>query len=169
MWASRGGVNNLVSKELKVWGAKVVSLAGSGAVAKSSPLMQTFLARTAKIGHFSRGFAAGPIRTTLQTSFVHGAKTPLAVTTPRLMSTAATTALTGLVNGGPVAQKQVAYWLYGCAGWVFSMVVLGGVTRLTRSGLSMTDWRFAGGLPPLTQEEWELEFDKYKQSPEYKK
>lgn len=43
-----------------------------------------------------------------------------------------------LVNGGAAAQRQVYYWLVGCTGWVFSMVVLGGVTRLTRSGLSMT-------------------------------
>lgn len=43
-----------------------------------------------------------------------------------------------LVNGGAAAQRQVYLWLAGCTGWVFSMVVLGGVTRLTRSGLSMT-------------------------------
>jgi hypothetical protein len=43
------------------------------------------------------------------------------------------------------ARRQLAWWLGGCAGWVFSMVVLGGVTRLTRSGLSMTDWKFTGG------------------------
>ncbi|OAE27545.1 hypothetical protein AXG93_2225s1060 [Marchantia polymorpha subsp. ruderalis] len=49
------------------------------------------------------------------------------------------------------------------------MVVLGGVTRLTRSGLSMTDWKFAGGLPPITREEWEVEFAKYQASPEYRR
>lgn len=49
------------------------------------------------------------------------------------------------------------------------MVVLGGVTRLTRSGLSMTDWKFTGGLPPLSDEDWLLEFEKYKQSPEFKR
>lgn len=43
------------------------------------------------------------------------------------------------------ARKQLAWWLGGCSAWVFSMVVLGGVTRLTRSGLSMTDWKFTGG------------------------
>ncbi|KAL0427917.1 UNVERIFIED_CONTAM: Cytochrome c oxidase assembly protein COX15 [Sesamum latifolium] len=48
-------------------------------------------------------------------------------------------------------------------------VVLGGVTRLTRSGLSMTDWKFTGGLPPLSDEEWLVEFEKYKQSLEYKR
>ena len=42
------------------------------------------------------------------------------------------------------------------------MVVLGGVTRLTKSGLSMVDWSFQGRLPPRSQGEWEAEFQKYK-------
>ena len=54
----------------------------------------------------------------------------------------------GLSRG---AQKAVAWWLGGCAAWVFSMVVLGGLTRLTRSGLSMTDWKFTGERPPSSQ------------------
>ncbi|KAL0322130.1 UNVERIFIED_CONTAM: Cytochrome c oxidase assembly protein COX15 [Sesamum calycinum] len=74
-----------------------------------------------------------------------------------------------LVTAGPHAQKAVGIWLFVSAAWVFSMVVLGGVTRLTRSGLSMTDWKFTGGLPPLSDEEWLVEFEKYKQSPEYKR
>lgn len=74
-----------------------------------------------------------------------------------------------LVTGGFHAQKVVGIWLFGSAAWVFSMVVLGGVTRLTRSGLSMTDWKFTGSLPPLSDEEWQQEFEKYRQSPEYKR
>ncbi|KAF7816028.1 cytochrome c oxidase assembly protein COX15 [Senna tora] len=74
-----------------------------------------------------------------------------------------------LVTAGPHAQRAVGIWLFGSAAWVFSMVVLGGVTRLTRSGLSMTDWNFAGALPPLSDEEWLQEFEKYKQSPEFKR
>ncbi|KAK1278696.1 Cytochrome c oxidase assembly protein COX15 [Acorus gramineus] len=74
-----------------------------------------------------------------------------------------------LVTEGPRAQKMVGGWLFGCAAWVFSMVVLGGITRLTRSGLSMTDWKFTGSLPPLSEENWRLEFEKYQQSPEYKR
>lgn len=73
-----------------------------------------------------------------------------------------------LVAGGSHARKAVGIWLFGSAAWVFSMVVLGGLTRLTRSGLSMTDWKFTGTLPPLSDEEWLQEFEKYKQSPEYK-
>eukprot|EP01125_Pyxidicula_operculata_P003131 TRINITY_DN1338_c3_g1_i4.p1 TRINITY_DN1338_c3_g1~~TRINITY_DN1338_c3_g1_i4.p1 ORF type:complete len:350 (+),score=48.62 TRINITY_DN1338_c3_g1_i4:61-1110(+) len=61
-------------------------------------------------------------------------------------------------------------WLLICSGLVFIMVVLGGVTRLTESGLSITDWRpITGSVPPLNQDDWEAEFNKYKQSPEFKK
>ncbi|GAB4828450.1 Cytochrome c oxidase assembly protein cox15 [Ancistrocladus abbreviatus] len=74
-----------------------------------------------------------------------------------------------LVTAGLHAQKMVGIWLFGSAAWVFSMVILGGVTRLTRSGLSMTDWKFTGSLPPLSEEDWLHEFEKYKQSPEYKR
>jgi len=49
------------------------------------------------------------------------------------------------------------------------MVVLGGVTRLTKSGLSMTDWKFTGEKPPASPEEWAAEFERYQQSPEYKR
>ncbi|KAH7281767.1 hypothetical protein KP509_36G062600 [Ceratopteris richardii] len=74
-----------------------------------------------------------------------------------------------LVEKGVKAQKQVGYWLFGCSAWVFSMVIIGGVTRLTRSGLSMTDWNFLGGFPPTDSSKWEAEFEKYKASPEYKR
>ena len=60
-------------------------------------------------------------------------------------------------------------WLGGCSAWVFSMVVVGGVTRLTRSGLSMTDWKFTGERYPRSPEEWEAEFAKYRRSPEFKR
>ena len=47
------------------------------------------------------------------------------------------------------------------------MVSVGGLTRLTRSGLSMTDWKLQGGLPPSNRAEWEREFQRYKQYPEW--
>lgn len=93
----------------------------------------------------------------------------------RKFSTAAATAckenegLKFLVTAGPHAQKMIGIWLFASAAWVFSMVVLGGVTRLTRSGLSMTDWKFTGSLPPLSEKDWLTEFEKYKQSPEFKR
>eukprot|EP00808_Paulinella_micropora_P010487 g33209.t1 len=49
------------------------------------------------------------------------------------------------------------------------MVVVGGLTRLTKSGLSMVEWKPAGGLPPMNEQEWEQEFHKYKQYPEYQR
>lgn len=69
----------------------------------------------------------------------------------------------------PIARKIVGYWFLGCAGACFAQVVLGGVTRLTESGLSMVDWHLIKGMkPPRTQEEWEAYFEKYKQFPEWK-
>ncbi|QLQ79578.1 hypothetical protein HG537_0C02250 [Torulaspora globosa] len=67
------------------------------------------------------------------------------------------------------SSKWVGYWLIGTSGLVFGIVVLGGLTRLTESGLSITEWRpVTGTLPPMNQKEWEEEFEKYKQSPEFK-
>ncbi len=64
----------------------------------------------------------------------------------------------------------VARWLLICCGLVFAMVVLGGFTRLTGSGLSMADWRpLMGILPPLTDAEWQRVFDLYRQTPEFLK
>ncbi len=64
----------------------------------------------------------------------------------------------------------VASWLLACCALVFCMVVLGGVTRLTDSGLSMVRWEPASGvLPPLSQSAWEDEFDHYREYPEYRK
>ena len=83
-------------------------------------------------------------------------------------STAAT--ITPIAAGlSPPARRALALWLGGCAAWTASMVALGGATRLTRSGLSMTDWKFTGERPPGTLSEWEAEFGKYKASPEYKR
>ncbi|KAK4164570.1 cytochrome oxidase assembly protein-domain-containing protein [Cladorrhinum sp. PSN259] len=65
--------------------------------------------------------------------------------------------------------KSVGYWLIGSAVSVFGIVVFGGLTRLTESGLSITEWRpVTGSLPPLSFADWESEFEKYRASPEYK-
>lgn len=64
--------------------------------------------------------------------------------------------------------RIIGYWLLGCCGLVATTVSVGGITRLTESGLSMTDWKFAGRRAPRTAEEWEVEFDKYKASPQWK-
>jgi cytochrome c oxidase assembly protein subunit 15 len=63
----------------------------------------------------------------------------------------------------------LAQWLYVVAFLVIVVVAVGGITRLTESGLSITEWRpVAGVLPPLNEADWLAEFEKYKQIPEYK-
>jgi cytochrome c oxidase assembly protein subunit 15 len=108
------------------------------------------------------------------------------------MSTATTTASQTSKRGFPgTSSKSVAYWLLGSAASVFGIVVFGGLTRLTESGyaprrlsedkeilltwpfpsisLSITEWKpVTGSLPPLTQQDWESEFEKYRASPEFK-
>jgi len=66
-------------------------------------------------------------------------------------------------------RTAVGGWLIGSCGVVFSMVILGGVTRLTKSGLSMTEWKPLSIKPPMSDAEWEEEFEKYKQFPEFYK
>ncbi len=66
-------------------------------------------------------------------------------------------------------RRGVAIWLYCCAALVFAMVVLGGATRLTGSGLSIVEWRPVTGIvPPLNAAAWEETFAAYRQSPEYR-
>jgi len=75
-------------------------------------------------------------------------------------------------NNGPDHrhQRQLSIWLLVCCAMIFSMVVLGGVTRLTGSGLSMVQWDpIFGIIPPLDEASWNADFDLYKQSPEYNK
>ena len=64
--------------------------------------------------------------------------------------------------------NPIAIWLWITAAMIFVMVVIGGLTRLTESGLSIVDWRpVTGWFPPLSQEAWMTTFDAYKTSPEY--
>ena len=64
----------------------------------------------------------------------------------------------------------IGLWLLFCAAVVFLMVVVGGITRLTQSGLSMVEWEpIMGIVPPLNQQDWVDVFAKYRQSPEYLK
>ena len=66
--------------------------------------------------------------------------------------------------------RAVGVWLLVCCFLVFAMVVLGGVTRLTGSGLSMVRWApLSGAIPPITAAAWEAEFNHYQQSPEFQK
>ncbi|KAH7730054.1 Protein T06D8.5 [Aphelenchoides avenae] len=65
--------------------------------------------------------------------------------------------------------KKVGVWLLSCAGLVYGAVAVGGLTRLTESGLSMVNWDLIRTMkPPFSRREWEEEFERYKQYPEYK-
>ena len=64
--------------------------------------------------------------------------------------------------------RPIQIWLYICAAFVFCMMIIGAITRLSESGLSMVEWRpLIGALPPLSGAEWARVFDLYKQSPEF--
>jgi heme a synthase len=65
--------------------------------------------------------------------------------------------------------RAVAIWLLACAALIFAMVVVGGVTRLTHSGLSIVEWQpIVGTVPPLDDAQWQDAFAKYRQTPEYR-
>ena len=69
-----------------------------------------------------------------------------------------------------VNARWIALWLAVCAATILGMILLGGVTRLTESGLSMVDWRpIMGVIPPLTEAQWLATFAEYQQYPEYQK
>jgi len=67
------------------------------------------------------------------------------------------------------ARPAIRLWLYFVAALIFAMVIVGGATRLTDSGLSITEWKpLLGAIPPLGEADWLAAFEKYKQIPEYK-
>ena len=82
-------------------------------------------------------------------------------------SSASAPGLPYLLSSALNPHATVAKWIFGTTAAVAGMVHVGGVTRLTKSGLSMTDWKPLGSLPPLTDEDWEAEFDRYKRFPEF--
>src|SRR5215471_8886258 len=64
--------------------------------------------------------------------------------------------------------RRIRVWLYGVAFLIFAMVVVGGATRLTDSGLSIVEWRpVTGMVPPLSAAGWQAEFEKYQATPQY--
>ena len=67
-------------------------------------------------------------------------------------------------------RKPIAIWLLICCALVFAMVVVGGVTRLTDSGLSIVEWQpIVGTMPPITDSDWDELLEKYRESPQYQK
>ncbi|GMU44742.1 MAG: heme A synthase [Lysobacterales bacterium] len=81
--------------------------------------------------------------------------------------------MTTTVDGHSAArtrERAIGIWLLACCAVLWALVMLGGATRLTESGLSIVDWRpVTGVLPPLDEAAWQAEFDKYRQSPQYLK
>ena len=66
-------------------------------------------------------------------------------------------------------RRAVRLWLWSVAALIFAMVLVGGATRLTESGLSITEWQpVTGALPPLSDAAWQAEFEKYQAIPQYR-
>jgi heme a synthase len=76
------------------------------------------------------------------------------------------------MTGTPISNthtRAVRLWLYAVAALVLAMVLVGGATRLTESGLSITEWKpVMGVMPPLSQNAWQAEFEKYQALPQYR-
>ncbi|XP_046624472.1 cytochrome c oxidase assembly protein COX15 homolog isoform X4 [Neodiprion virginianus] len=85
-----------------------------------------------------------------------------------LLRQTGTIALNYASKATPNSKKIVGTWMLTCSGMVFIAVALGGITRLTESGLSMVTWKLLGERMPLTEHDWIEEFEKYKEFPEFK-
>ena len=85
----------------------------------------------------------------------------------RLVRTSALMTMPDSAASAPLP-LAVARWLFFVAGLVVLMVVVGGITRLTESGLSITEWKpITGTIPPLTEAQWQAEFEAYQRIPQY--
>src|SRR3569832_1535811 len=87
----------------------------------------------------------------------------------RSMPVVSLTSAESIANYTPVDRlRPVRIWLYIIALMVLAMDVVGGITRLTDSGLSITEWQpISGAIPPLNAADWQAEFDNYKRIPQY--
>ncbi len=84
------------------------------------------------------------------------------------MSTSIQSAIDSLEAPGPDRLRPVRIWLYVLGAAILLMVAIGGITRLTDSGLSITSWKpISGIIPPISAADWQAEFDAYKQIPEF--
>ncbi|CCJ28339.1 unnamed protein product, partial [Pneumocystis jirovecii] len=94
---------------------------------------------------------------------------PFLLKTPHFLSQSRSTSFFAVEKTNNETNKiYTGYWLLGCSGLVFIMVVFGGLTRITESGLSITEWKpITGIFPPLSRDKWILEFEKYKATPEF--
>ena len=70
---------------------------------------------------------------------------------------------------GQTQNRNMSLWLFGLAILVVMMIILGGLTRLTDSGLSITQWKpITGAIPPLNLQQWKEAFQQYQQIPQFK-
>ncbi|EME88320.1 uncharacterized protein MYCFIDRAFT_213244 [Pseudocercospora fijiensis CIRAD86] len=122
----------------------------------------------------SPGARSGPAGSRPQSSAAsHSPSSPLAALGRNFAEssqTASQTSNAAKASSFPdTSSRAAAYWLLASAASVFGIVIFGGLTRLTESGLSITEWRpVTGSFPPRSQEHWEAEFARYKLSPEFK-
>src|SRR5512134_3434907 len=73
------------------------------------------------------------------------------------------------MSSQPSSRHRIALWLYCCAALVWATLVVGGITRLTHSGLSIAAWQpLVGIMPPLDEAAWQAEFARYQGTPEYR-
>lgn len=100
-------------------------------------------------------------------SKVFGSHKSFSTAIPTNATTTTTTIASFPLSFADPSAKAVGTWLLGTAGMVVGMIHVGGLTRLTSSGLSMTTWSPLGTLPPLSKEEWDAEFARYQQFPEW--
>jgi len=71
-------------------------------------------------------------------------------------------------SGNPIRPLALSNWLFSVAGLILLMIVVGGITRLTESGLSIVHWQpISGAIPPIGDAAWQAEFAAYRQSPQY--
>ncbi|KAF9273572.1 Cytochrome c oxidase assembly protein cox15 [Linnemannia elongata] len=134
------------------------------------------LARSAPLGASWTKAAPSTLSTTRSAALMVKARFQSTVAATSGSATATTTAATGTaaakaVTAAPevVVKPIVGYWMMTISAMTFGIVVVGGMTRLTESGLSIVEWNLIKGMkPPRSQAEWEEEFEKYKQFPEYK-
>src|SRR3569833_4539302 len=93
----------------------------------------------------------------------------LAAISPPVNAVGSLTAAESIPNAMPADRlKPVRIWLYVVALMVLAMVMVGGITRLTDSGLSITEWQpISGAIPPLRAADWQAEFDNYKKITQY--
>ena len=77
--------------------------------------------------------------------------------------------MTSVRSAAEYHQRAIKLWLIAIAGLLFVMVLVGGATRLTESGLSIAEWQpVAGTMPPLSAAGWQAEFEKYRATPQYR-